>query len=55
MKIILIILCITLIVVNFLNIDFDNIANLSKNKTYLINLLVSILLLIYFLIANSKK
>ncbi len=50
-----IVISIVLILLNLLNIEYDNLPNLAENKSHLLNLLLGILLLIYFIIEKSKK
>lgn len=55
MKVILIIMCIVLILVNAFNIDYDNLTNWTKNKSYMLNLIIGVLLLSWFVFFEYKK
>lgn len=52
-KIFLFIIILIIFVFNILNIDYDNLLHV-KNKTYVVNCLVCILVFIYMLIYNGE-
>lgn len=51
MKTVLIILITALFVINILNLDFDDLLNIPKNKSAYINICIAIVIFIF----NQKK
>jgi hypothetical protein len=54
-KIFLLLISIAVLIFNILNIDYDNLLDIGKNETQLINSLVCILFIIYLLIYKDGK